>query len=151
MINGKQTLINDKQMNLISLYTARARATGRRSGGTVVTDDGAFAARRELPPELGGDAGKAENALNPEQLFACAWAASIADAINFAAKQRNLILRRIEVSAAVTFGQYENDGFGIRVEFAVRLPELPAGKPNNSSAKRGRLAHTRKRFAALKI
>jgi Ohr subfamily peroxiredoxin len=115
-------------MNLISLYTARATATGGRSGGTIATDDGVLAARIELPPELGGETGKAKNALNPEQLFACAWGASIADAINFAAKQRNLILRRIEVSAAVTFGQYENDGFGIAAEFAVSLPGLPAAE-----------------------
>ncbi len=113
-------------MNLIAFYTARATATGGRSGGTVSTDDGALVARLELPHELGGDAEKTENAVNPEQLLACAWAASFADAIGFVAKQHNNILREIEVTATVTFGQYENDGFGILAEFAVGLPELRA-------------------------
>lgn len=111
-------------MNLISLYTAQATATGGRSGGTVATEGGAFAWRLELPPELGGDQGHAPNALNPEQLFAAAWAASIADAIGFAAKGRNRVLREISVTAKITFGQYKNDGFGIAVEFEINLPEL---------------------------
>lgn len=115
-------------MNLISLYTARATATGGRSGGRVATDDGAIDARLELPPDLGGEAMKGRNAINPEQLFACAWAASFADAIGFAAKQHNYIMREIEVTAAVTFGQYENDGFGIRAEVAVNLPESTAAE-----------------------
>lgn len=111
-------------MNLISLYTARATATGGRSGGTVATGDGAFAWRLELPPELGGEKGNAPDALNPEQLFAAAWAASVADAIGFAAKGRNRILREISVTAKITFGQYKDDGFGIAVEFEINLPEL---------------------------
>lgn len=111
-------------MSLISLYTAQATATGGRSGGTVATADGAIDARLELPVELGGETERVKNALNPEQLFACAWAASFADAIGFVAKQHNFILREIEVTATVTFGQYENDGFGIAAEFTINLPEL---------------------------
>lgn len=111
-------------MNLISLYAARATANGGRSGGRVATDDGVLVLRLELPSELGDEAGKAENAVNPEQLFACAWAASFADAIGFVAKQHNKILREIEVTATVTFGQYKDDGFGIAAEFEIKLPEL---------------------------
>lgn len=111
-------------MHLISLYAARATAVGGRSGGRVATDDGALTARLELPAELGGTIENAKNSLNPEQLFAAAWAASIADAIGFVARQRNRILRDVNVTAMVTLGQYENDGFGIAAEFEVKLSEL---------------------------
>ena len=111
-------------MNLISLYTARATATGGRSDGTVTTADGLIAARIELPIELGGEVATASDALNPEQLFASAWAVSIADAIGFVARQHNYVLREISVTAAVSFGQYENNGFGITAEFEINLPEL---------------------------
>lgn len=108
-------------MNLISIYTAEATATGGRSGGRVSTADGLLDFNLDLPIELGG---QTKSAVNPEQLFACAWAASIADAISFAAKKRNRILREISVNAKITFGQYEEDGFGIGVEFQIDLPEL---------------------------
>jgi lipoyl-dependent peroxiredoxin len=111
-------------MNLISLYTAQATAEGGRSGGRVATANGTINARLELPTELGGDVPKVENALNPEQLFACAWAASFADAIGFVAKQHNRILREVTVTATVSLGQYEEDGFGIATEFTISLPEL---------------------------
>jgi len=114
-------------MNLISLYTTAATATGGRADGSVKTADGAINLRLGLPKELGGgDSGEA--VVNPEQLYACAWAASLADAIGFAAKQHNYILRQISVTATVTFGQYESDGFGIQAEFTVRLPELRAAE-----------------------
>lgn len=109
-------------MNLISIYTAEATATGGRSGGRVSTADGLLDFKLELPVELGGE--KAKSAVNPEQLFACAWAASIADAIGFAARKRNRVLREISVTAKITFGQYDEDGFGIAAEFQIDLPEL---------------------------
>lgn len=111
-------------MNLISIYTAYATATGGRSGGRVSTADGAIDAPLELPVELGGELQKANNSLNPEQLFACAWSASIADAIGFVARQHNRILRDVSVTATVSLGQYEKNGFGIAAEFEIKLPEL---------------------------
>ena len=126
-------------MNLISLYTAQATATGGRSGGRVATSDGAFDVRLELPPELGGEVKSTAEAFNPEQLFACAWAASVADAVGFAAKQRSRILRQISVTAKISFGQYENDGFGIAAEFQIFLPELTESEAAEivAEAKRG--------------
>lgn len=63
-------------MNLISLYQATATATGGRADGTVRTDDGAIVMRLGLPKELGGGGDAGEHLINPEQFFACAWAAS---------------------------------------------------------------------------
>ncbi len=112
-------------MNLISLYKAQATATGGRSGGRVSTDDGALDFHLELPSELGGEVlADQTKFINPEQLIACAWAASIADSIGFAAKQHNRILREITVKVKITLGQFENDGFGISAEFQIDLPEL---------------------------
>lgn len=116
-----QSIFTKKPMNLISLYTAEATAQGGRSGGKVSTTDGLLSFNLDLPVELGGEA---KSAINPEQLFACAWAASIADAIGFAAKQRNRVLHEIRVTAKITFGQFQDDGFGITVEFRIDLPEL---------------------------
>lgn len=108
-------------MNLISIYTAEATAIGGRSGGRVSTTDGSLNFNLDLPVELGGES---KSAINPEQLFACAWAASIADAIGFAVKKRNRVLHEITVTAKITFGQYQDDGFGIASEFQIYLPEL---------------------------
>ena len=49
------------------LYTARATATGGRSGHAV-TDDGMVDVHLQPPKEMGGPGGAA----NPEQLFAAA-------------------------------------------------------------------------------
>lgn len=76
-----------------------------------------------LPVELGG-ASADEKTINPEQLFACAWAASLADAIGFVAKQRNQILHEVSVTAAVSLVQYEADGFGVEAEFEISMPEV---------------------------
>ena len=110
-------------MNLISLYTATATANGGRSGGTVVTDGGAINLLLGLPKELGGSDA---NTANPEQFFACAWAASFADALGFVARQHNRVLQEISVTAKVSLGQYEKNGFGITAEFEISLPELSA-------------------------
>lgn len=110
-------------MNLISLYTATATADGGRADGTIRTDDGAFNLLLGLPKELGGSE-TGEHLINPEQLFACAWAASFADALGFVARQHNRILREISVTAKVSLGQYETNGFGITTEFEINMPEL---------------------------
>ena len=115
-------------MQLISLYTAQATASGGRAGGSVKTADGAINLRLGLPQELGGDGATGETSVNPEQLYACAWAASFADALGFVARQHNRVLREISVTAKVSFGQYESNGFGITAEFEISLPELPAAE-----------------------
>jgi lipoyl-dependent peroxiredoxin len=111
-------------MSVITFYTAKANARGGRAGGAVETDDGALKFRLELPKELGGGVEIEKDRTNPEQLFACAWAASFADAIGFVARQHNRLLEQIAVACRVSFGQYANDGFGIAAEFEINLPEV---------------------------
>ena len=59
------------------LYEARATATGGRDG-RVSTDDGTLDLRMTLPKALGGT-GAVGN--NPEQLFACGYAACFDNAL----------------------------------------------------------------------
>lgn len=110
-------------MKLISLCTAGATATGGRSNGTVATPAGVINLLLGLPKELGGSK-TGEHLINPEQLYACTWAANFADALGFVARQHNRILREISVTAKVSLGQYETNGFGISTEFEINLPEL---------------------------
>lgn len=109
------------------MYETRARATGGRAEGSIKSD-GEIEMRLRLPKELGGAIFEGEMTetitTNPEQLFACAWAASLADALGFVARQHNRILREIAVTAIVRLGQYEADGFGTTAEFEIELPEL---------------------------
>ena len=64
------------------LYTARATATGGRSGHAV-TDDGQVDVHLKPPKEMGGPGGGA----NPEQLFAAGYAACFQSALAEAAHQ----------------------------------------------------------------
>jgi len=102
------------------LYTAVAIATGGRDGN-VRTSDGVLKAELSVPREMGGP-GK-PGATNPEQLFACGYAACFAGAIGFVAGQQHTKLSAIEVTAHVTFGK-DADGFRLAVELQVHLPDL---------------------------
>lgn len=134
-------------MNLISLYQATATATGGRADGTVRTVDGAIVMRLGLPKELGGGGDAGEHLINPEQFFACAWAASFADSLGLVARQRNRVLREISVTARINFGQYEADGFGIEAEFEISLPELSAAEAEEIIAAARQTYPYSKRFA----
>ena len=68
------------------LYQARASAIGGRTGRTA-TDDGALDVTLAMPPELGGAGGEGAN---PEQLFACGYAACFLGAIRLVAKRRKV-------------------------------------------------------------
>ena len=102
------------------IYTAVATATGGRDG-YVKTSDGVLKAELSVPREMGGP-GK-PGATNPEQLFASAYAACFAEAIDFVAEQQHTKLSAIEVTAHVAFGK-DDDGFRLGVELQVHLPDL---------------------------
>ena len=103
-----------------TIYTAIAKSTGGRSGH-VASSDQVLDFDLSLPKTLGG----AEKAgtTNPEQLFACGYAACFGSAIDFVAKQMHHSLKEINVTAEVTLGQVE-EGFQLAVVLKVNLPEL---------------------------
>ena len=102
-----------------ALYEAVAHATGDCRNGHARTDDGVLDLDVRVPKELGGPGG----ATNPEQLFACGYAACFHSAIKFTAARQKLDVTDSEVSATVFLGMVET-GFGLAVELDVHLPTL---------------------------
>lgn len=102
------------------LYTAEAKAIGGRNGH-VETTDGLLKFDLSIPKGMGGP-GK-PNTTNPEQLFACAYAACFGGAVEFIAKQQKINLTEIAVTADVAIGRDESS-FKLAVELKVSIPEL---------------------------
>ena len=103
------------------LYTAVATATAGRDGH-VETSDGTLKFDLSVPKEMGG-AGK-PGTTNPEQLFACGYAACFAGAVAFAGSQRKLQARNVQVTSRVTIGKGDDGGFMLAVELQVHLPDV---------------------------
>jgi Ohr subfamily peroxiredoxin len=104
-----------------ALYEAHASATAGRNG-RVATDDGIIDLQLALPKGLGGAGGAAAN---PEQLFACGYAACFDSALNFVAMQQKIKLSGTRVDATVGIGPNATGGFGLAVKLAVTIPDLP--------------------------
>jgi lipoyl-dependent peroxiredoxin len=102
-----------------ALYEAVGHATGDGRNGHARTDDGMLDLDVRVPTELGGPGG----ATNPEQLFACGYAACFHSAIKFTAARQKLDVTDSEVSATVFLGMIET-GFGLAVELDVHIPNL---------------------------
>ncbi len=97
------------------LYTAVATSVGGRAGH-VKTSDGMLDFEVKQPKEMGGPGG----ATNPEQLFACGYAACFGSALNHVAL---LNKKRIEstVTAKVSIGKKPEGGFMLAVEMDVHI------------------------------
>jgi Ohr subfamily peroxiredoxin len=103
------------------LYTAVATATAGRDGH-VETSDGTLKFDLSVPKEMGG-AGK-PGTTNPEQLFACGYAACFAGAVAYAGSQRKVKAHNVQVTANVTIGKGDDGGFMLAVELRVQLPDV---------------------------
>ncbi len=99
------------------LYTASATADGGREGN-VKSSDGVLDFRVEIPKEMGGKGGAFTN---PEQLFAAGYAACFDSALNLVARQAKVRPESTTVTANVSIGQLENQGFGLAVELEVTV------------------------------
>jgi len=84
-----------------TLYETHASATGGRNG-RVPTDYGVIDLQLAMPTSLGGAGGAAAN---PEQLFACGYAACFDSALNFVAMGQKIKLTGTRVDATVGIGQ----------------------------------------------
>ena len=102
------------------LYEAHASATGGRNG-RVKTDDGLLDLELTLPKGLGG-AGGAKT--NPEQLFACGYAACFDSALNFVALQQKVTLSGTRVDATVGIGTDDAGAFRLAVKLEVTIPGI---------------------------
>lgn len=102
------------------LYTARAVATGGRSG-RVTADPGAFDMTLSLPRELGGAGGPGTN---PEELFAAGYAACFGTGLATIAAAQKIQTGLVTIAVEVAVGPVPG-GFGLAVELTAHLPGLP--------------------------
>ena len=113
------------------LYTTQATATGGRNG-TAATADGRLKVTLTHPvvqprPATGTD---------PEQLFACGYAACYAGACAFAAKQLGIELPEApEVQADVTLLKRDDGGFSVTIHLALTLHGVAQEQAETIAAK----------------
>lgn len=103
------------------LYTARATATGGRSGHAV-SDDGILDLDLKPPKEMGGPGG----ATNPEQLFAAGYAACFQSALAVVGRRQDVDTSGSTVEADVTIGTIPGGGYGLAVAIRVSIPGADA-------------------------
>jgi len=99
------------------LYTADVTAEGARHGH-VRSSDGLLDLDLALPPGMGGRGDKT----NPEQLFGAGYAAFEYQA-QLAKKKTGVVRVRAQVSVG-PFDPGQGEGFTLRVELDVTIPEL---------------------------
>ena len=108
-----------------ALYTAVATATDKGRNGHVTTDDGRLEFDMSLPERMGGPGG---DGTNPEQLFACGYAACFANAMRSTARreERESVVDGATVTAEVDIGRSGPGGrFGLAVRLRADVPALP--------------------------
>ncbi len=98
-----------------NLYTAKATSTGGRAGH-VETDDKRLSF--DLTPST------AKTGTNPEQLFACGYAACFGSALDAVAKKENIALGEVSVAIAVDLNQDDKGGYFLAAHINVSLPSL---------------------------
>ena len=99
----------------------KAGATGGRDGHDK-SFDGPVDVKLTTPKELGGGGG---DGANPEQLFACGYAACFIGAMKFVSSQGGpKTPSDVSVTATVGIGPRSEGGFGLAVELEVDLPDL---------------------------
>ena len=97
------------------IYTARARTTGGREGGTARTSDGRLDVRLAVPGTPG-------TGTNPEQLLAVGWSACYLSAIKILAGQRRVRLpAEAAIDAEVDLGTSDG-GYALQARLTVVLP-----------------------------
>lgn len=117
-----------------TLYTAHASATAGRNG-KAATSDGRLSVTLSHPVQPNRPA----TGTDPEQLFACGYAACYGGAVEFAARQLSHTLSApVQVDSSVSLMKRPEDGFIIGVELVVHLAGVTQEEGEAITAK----AHT---------
>ncbi len=101
------------------LYTAHAIAIGGRNGHAE-TDDKNLVIELSSP---GSTSKKSSPTTNPEQLFACGYAACFGSAVEVIAKQQNVAVNIVRVEADVILNQNDS-GYFISVALNITIPAI---------------------------
>jgi lipoyl-dependent peroxiredoxin len=107
-----------------TLYTAHATAVDGRNGHAQ-TDDNNLSVELATP---GAPAKKTGKTTNPEQLFACGYAACFGSAIEAVAKMEKTPVSGVEVHSSVSLNQDEKSGYSISAELNVVIPGVDAAR-----------------------
>ena len=101
-----------------TLFTANATAKGGRSGHTQTDNN-------NVSFDLGSmsDVNAKKSVTNPEELFACGYAACFGSALEHVAKQQNMSIADAQVKAAVSLNQ-DDAGYLLSVVLDVSIPSL---------------------------
>jgi Ohr subfamily peroxiredoxin len=102
----------------MKLYTAKASVTGGRNGHAETSDG-----NLKLDLATPGAPNTKPGTTNPEQLFACGYAACFGSALEYVAKQKKVSAQDATVNSEVTLNQGD-DGFSISVALNVTVPGL---------------------------
>lgn len=104
-----------------AMYTAMATAQGGRNG-QVKSDNGVLDLPVRIPKAMGG---ANDDYTNPEQLFAAGYSACFDSALNHVIRLEKIKTGETSVTAKVSIGTIDNGGFGLAVELAVNVSEVP--------------------------
>ncbi len=103
-----------------TLYTAESLSTGGGRNGHVRSTSGRIDLDLAAPEAMGGSG----NGSNPEELFACGYAACFHGALQKAASLEKIDLGESSVGARVHIGPLDEGGFGLAVDLEVVIPNL---------------------------
>ncbi len=103
------------------MYEAHASVTGGRNGH-VKTDDGIIDLQLAMPKSMGGPGGAAAN---PEQLFACGYAACFDGALNLVASKDGVKLKGTQIDATVGLGKDDGGNLTLAVKLEATIPDIP--------------------------
>jgi Ohr subfamily peroxiredoxin len=101
-----------------TLYTAHASSTGGRNGHAE-TSDGALKLDLASP----GAPNAKPGTTNPEQLFACGYAACFGGALDYVAQQKKTAVSGVVINSSVDL-KSGDDGFSIGVTLNVTVPGM---------------------------
>jgi len=105
-----------------TLFTAKAIAKEGRNGHTQ-TADGKLSFTMAPP-----DKAKGANATNPEELFACAYAACFGGALAVVAEKKKSPVKNAQVTAEVSLNSDEEKGFFLSAVLDVSIPDLDSAE-----------------------
>ena len=103
-----------------TLYTAEATVSGGRNG-RAVTSDKSLDLELRSPVIMGGPQGKYTN---PEQLFACGYAACFQSALEMHIRMAKIKTGQVQIDSKVHLNSDDKEGFSLSVELQVKVPDV---------------------------